>query len=326
MPSLPEVGAAVGLLPRDCCLHCCGAAAGCCCCVGANLGHLPVPSCCRPRRWRALCWRCCLPWVATLSSRTACCACWLRQVGGWAGWGHAVPAAARCRLAAVPSPALHLTIPLSPRCRPCTEHGQEALRRAVVALHAAAAGAEQPAGPPSTVAVATAAQWVATRCVSLGSLAAGALPFQRCCCASAATGCNNAAHPPHRRYWGHAERLGGGGGGAGAEGLRTALSDVVTVMQQICVGAGGGARPPPPAPQRFVAALQVGLGGEAVGHVCVCGCTLAPCLSRLTLPLLRVPPSGGAARGCRGRPRRGTRRAPLAGALRRRGAGRRPGL
>lgn len=44
------------------------------------------------------------------------------------------------------------------------EPGRLALRRAVVALHAAATEGEVPSGAPGDVAVAQAAQWVANRC------------------------------------------------------------------------------------------------------------------------------------------------------------------
>lgn len=45
----------------------------------------------------------------------------------------------------------------------CAETGRLALRRAVVALHAEATGADAPSGPPGDVSVAQAAQWVANR-------------------------------------------------------------------------------------------------------------------------------------------------------------------
>ncbi|KAL4436605.1 hypothetical protein ABPG75_003744 [Micractinium tetrahymenae] len=110
--------------------------------------------------------------------------------------------------------------------------GRLALRRAVVALHCAASGAEEPSGNPSSVTVAQAAQWMANR------------------------------------YWAAAERLGGSDGGAaaapGLDGLRSAYVDMVTVMQQICVAVDDGSLPKPlPAQQRFVAALQAALHAAA---------------------------------------------------------------
>ena len=47
--------------------------------------------------------------------------------------------------------------------RALAETGRLALRRAVVAVHADATGAEQPTGNPGNIAVAQAAQWVANR-------------------------------------------------------------------------------------------------------------------------------------------------------------------
>lgn len=58
----------------------------------------------------------------------------------------------------------------TPHCLPHpppgpADSGRLALRRAVVAIHAAATGAEQPSGHPGMIAVAQAAQWMANRWV-----------------------------------------------------------------------------------------------------------------------------------------------------------------
>lgn len=82
-------------------------------------------------------------------------------------WG-ALPVCWRCLSEAPPKgelPLLALPVRnLLHRLLPASaESGRIALRRAVVAVHAAATGADQPAGIPSAVTVAQAAQWVASR-------------------------------------------------------------------------------------------------------------------------------------------------------------------
>ena len=85
----------------------------------------------------------------------------LAAAGAWARCALPLCCALPTALLPTYSNSPGLAIMLAPSCAEC---GRQALRRAVVGMHATSTGAEQPTSAPPALAVAQAAQWVATRC------------------------------------------------------------------------------------------------------------------------------------------------------------------
>lgn len=111
-----------------------------------------------------------------------------------------------------------------------SETGRVALRRAVVRVHSRGSGsATPPEGDPPQIQLAQAAQWVASR------------------------------------YWKLAEGL---GSEAGSEGLKGVYTDLVNIMQKICLNVEEDqVRKIPAASARFVAALQATMQAAAAAGV-----------------------------------------------------------